>query len=128
MSMDELSYVHGAAAVPLLGLPAPLVWLAMGLAGALGGAICIGLVGALMFGGRWLVQFIASKRQGKPVIPRLFWYMSIIGSLMTLAYFLFSAKQDSVGVLQNLFPSFTALYSLYLDIKHRGWQRDKASH
>lgn len=36
-----------AVAVPLLGLPAPLVWLAMGLAGALGGAICIGLVGAL---------------------------------------------------------------------------------
>ncbi|MFO1073252.1 MAG: ABC transporter permease [Geminicoccaceae bacterium] len=36
-----------AVAVPLLGLPAPVVWLAMGLAGALGGAICIGLVGAL---------------------------------------------------------------------------------
>jgi lipid-A-disaccharide synthase-like uncharacterized protein len=82
------------------------------------------LVGALMFGGRWLVQFIASKRQGKPVIPRLFWYMSILGSLMTLAYFIFG-KNDAVGILQNLFPSFTACYSLYLDIKHRGWHRDR---
>ena len=36
-----------AVAVPLLGLPAPVVWLAMALAGALGGAVCIGLVGAL---------------------------------------------------------------------------------
>ena len=88
----------------------------------------IGLTGALMFGGRWLVQFIASRRQGKPVIPRAFWYMSIDGSLMTLSYFIFSAKQDAVGVLQNLFPSFTAVYSLYLDIKHRGWHRDRASH
>lgn len=88
----------------------------------------IGYVGALMFGGRWLVQFIASKRAGKPVIPRVFWYMSVVGSLMTLSYFLFSSKQDSVGVLQNLFPAFTALYSLYLDIKHRGWHRDKAAH
>ena len=88
----------------------------------------IGYTGALMFGGRWLVQFIASKRAGKPVIPRVFWYMSVIGSLMTLSYFLFSSKQDSVGVLQNLFPTFTALYSLYLDIKHRGWDRDKATH
>ena len=88
----------------------------------------IGLTGALMFGGRWLVQFIASKRHGKPVIPRAFWYMSIVGSLMTLSYFMFSAKQDAVGVLQNLFPSFTAAYSLYLDIKHRGWRRDKATH
>lgn len=42
-----------------------------------------------MFGGRWLVQFVASKRAGKPVIPRLFWYMSVGGSLMTLSYFMF---------------------------------------
>ena len=87
----------------------------------------IGLVGALMFGGRWLVQFIASKRHGKPVIPRLFWYMSILGSLMTLSYFIFG-KNDAVGILQNLFPSFTACYSLYLDIRHRGWHRDRNTH
>lgn len=88
----------------------------------------IGYTGALMFGGRWVIQFIASKQAGKPVIPRVFWYMSLVGSAMTLSYFLFSAKQDSVGVLQNLFPSFTAGYSLYLDIKHRGWHRDRAMH
>ena len=88
----------------------------------------IGYTGALMFGARWLVQFIATRRAGKPVIPRLFCYMSVVGSLMTLSYFLFSAKQDSVGVLQNLFPSFVALYNLVLDIRHRGWHRDRASH
>jgi lipid-A-disaccharide synthase-like uncharacterized protein len=88
----------------------------------------IGLTGALLFGGRWVVQFVASKREGKPVMPRAFWYMSIAGSLMALSYFVFSQKQDAVGVLQNLFPSFTAAYSLYLDIKHRGWHRDRASH
>jgi lipid-A-disaccharide synthase-like uncharacterized protein len=70
----------------------------------------IGLTGALMFGCRWVVQFIASRRAGKPVIPRLFWYMSIVGSL------------------QNLFPAFTACYSLYLDIRHRGWHRDRNTH
>ncbi|GIX37894.1 MAG: membrane protein [Silanimonas sp.] len=88
----------------------------------------IGYTGALLFGSRWLVQFIASRRAGRPVIPRLFWYMSILGSFMTLSYFLFSAKQDSVGVLQNLFPAFTACYSLWLDIRHRGWNRDRAGH
>ena len=45
----------------------------------------IGLTGALMFGGRWLVQFLASRKHGKPVIPRLFWYMSLVGSAMTLS-------------------------------------------
>lgn len=88
----------------------------------------IGLTGALMFGGRWVVQFIASKRQGKPVIPRAFWYMSLVGSMMTLSYFTLSQKQDSVGILQNLFPAFTAAYSLFLDIRHRGWNRDRAQH
>ena len=87
----------------------------------------IGLTGALLFGSRWVIQFLASRRAGKPVIPRVFWYMSIIGSLMTLSYFVFG-KNDAVGVLQNLFPAFTALYSLALDIKHRGWHRDRASH
>ena len=33
-----------------------------------------------------------------------------------------------VGILQNLFPTFTACYSLYLDIRHRGWHRDRNSH
>jgi len=78
----------------------------------------IGITGALMFGARWFVQFAASRRAGRPVIPRLFWYMSLLGSVMTLSYFIFSAKQDMVGVLQNLFPAFTAAYSLYLDIAY----------
>jgi lipid-A-disaccharide synthase-like uncharacterized protein len=85
----------------------------------------IGLTGAFMFGARWFVQFHASRRARRPVIPRLFWYMSVVGSVITLSYFLFSAKQDAVGVLQNLFPAFTALYSLYLDIRHDGRKRDQ---
>ena len=83
----------------------------------------IGLTGAALFGARWLVQFVASRRARRPVIPRLFWYMSLCGSLMALSYFLFSSKQDAVGVLQNLLPAFTAAYSLYLDIHHQRQQR-----
>ncbi|WP_146909778.1 lipid-A-disaccharide synthase N-terminal domain-containing protein [Arenimonas daejeonensis] len=88
----------------------------------------IGLTGALMFGGRWLVQFLVSRKHGKPVIPRAFWYMSLAGSAMTLSYFVFSQKQDAVGVVQNLFPAFTAAYSLWLDIRHRGWNRQRSTH
>ena len=87
----------------------------------------IGLIGALMFGARWIIQFVASRRQGKPVIPRAFWYLSLVGSAMTLSYFVFSRSQDAVGVVQNLFPAFTAMYSLYLDIRNRGWNRDRAT-
>lgn len=79
----------------------------------------IGLIGATMFGMRWLVQFAASRRAGKPVIPRAFWVTSLMASAMTLSYFVFSPKQDAVGVLQNFFPAFTAAYSLWLDVRHR---------
>ena len=126
MSLGLVLAQAAAAAPPADFMNEPIAWLAWSGLHATPWKL-IGLVGALMFGGRWLVQFVASKRQGKPVIPRLFWYMSILGSLMTLSYFVFG-KNDSVGILQNLFPAFTAAYSLYLDIRHRGWRRDRAGH
>lgn len=105
-------------------LTAPLPW-PVPLAWQLTGWTLVGYCGALLFGSRWLVQFWASRRAGRPVIPRLFWYMSVLGSLMALSYFLLSPQRDSVGALQNLFPAFTAGYSLYLDIRHRGWRGRK---
>jgi lipid-A-disaccharide synthase-like uncharacterized protein len=79
----------------------------------------VGYLGIALFTGRWFVQLFASKRAGKPTMPRLFWYMSMSGSLMLLAYFTLG-KNDSVGVLANLFPVFVAAYNLYLDVTHRG--------
>jgi lipid-A-disaccharide synthase-like uncharacterized protein len=78
----------------------------------------IGYTGTLLFASRWLVQMYASKAQKKPVLPRLFWYLSIMGSMLILAYFTFG-KNDSVGILSNLFPMFVASYNLFLDITHR---------
>ncbi|HEX7013730.1 MAG TPA: lipid-A-disaccharide synthase N-terminal domain-containing protein [Steroidobacteraceae bacterium] len=79
----------------------------------------IGYTGVLLFAGRWFVQLAASRASGKPVMPRTFWYMSALGSVLLLAYFIFG-KNDSVGILSNLFPLFVALYNLYLDFKHHG--------
>jgi lipid-A-disaccharide synthase-like uncharacterized protein len=76
----------------------------------------VGYLGVLLFGGRWVVQLWASRVARRPVLPRLFWYMSITGSLLLLAYFTFG-KNDSVGVLSNLFPAFTAGYNLWLELR-----------
>lgn len=78
----------------------------------------IGYVGVFLFAGRWFVQVIASKRSGRPTMPRLFWYMSITGSLLLLTYFIFG-KNDSVGILSNAFPFTVSTYNLYLDFKSR---------
>jgi lipid-A-disaccharide synthase-like uncharacterized protein len=78
----------------------------------------VGYVGVGLFAGRWFVQLHASRRHGKPMLPRLFWLMSISGSLLLLAYFTFG-KNDSVGILSNLFPFAVALYNLMLDKRAR---------
>lgn len=78
----------------------------------------IGYLGALMFTGRWFVQMIHSRVYRRSVVPRLFWYMSIAGSLLLLSYFIFG-KNDSVGIISNLFPAFVAGYNLYLDHRRR---------
>lgn len=78
----------------------------------------VGYTGVFLFAGRWFVQLAASKASGKPVMPTLFWYMSACGSVLLLAYFVFG-KNDSVGVMSNLFPLFVALYNLYLDTKNK---------
>ena len=78
----------------------------------------IGYAGVLLFAGRWLVQLVASHRERRSHLPLLFWYMSLSGSALLLSYFTFSDKNDSVGILSNLFPASIAVYNLVLE-KHR---------
>ncbi len=76
----------------------------------------VGYLGVLLFAGRWFVQVIATHARGQPVIPRTFWIMSLTGSVLLLSYFIFG-RNDSVGVLSNLFPALVALYNLVLDLR-----------
>jgi lipid-A-disaccharide synthase-like uncharacterized protein len=76
----------------------------------------VGYLGVALFSGRWLVQLYVSRLRGRPTLPRLFWYMSIGGSLLLLGYFTFG-KNDSVGILSNLLPAGIAGYNLYLEFR-----------
>lgn len=78
----------------------------------------IGWTGAFLFAARWFVQLYASKHAGRPTFPRAFWVISIVGSFLTLSYFIWG-KNDSVGIIQNLFPFFVASYNFSLDLGHR---------
>lgn len=46
----------------------------------------VGGLGIILFGSRFFVQWVVSERAGKSVMPKLFWYLSILGSLLLLAY------------------------------------------
>jgi lipid-A-disaccharide synthase-like uncharacterized protein len=78
----------------------------------------MGWCGCLLFTGRWIVQMHYSRKAQRVVMPRLYWVMSIMGSVMLLSYFTFSPQRGTVGFLSNIFPVFVASYNLYLDLTH----------
>jgi len=78
----------------------------------------IGLTGSIIFGLRFLIQWLASERARKSVIPFGFWECSALGSLLTLAYFAIY-RHDSVGVLQTALPLPIYLRNLYFRYTHR---------
>jgi len=59
--------------------------------------VALGLGGQLLFTGRMLVQWLASEKSKRSVIPISFWWMSLIGSTMLLIYFIW--RRDIVGIL-----------------------------
>ncbi len=48
--------------------------------------IGIGLTAQLLFSMRFLVQWVASEKARASVIPEIFWYFSLFGGIMLLAY------------------------------------------
>jgi lipid-A-disaccharide synthase-like uncharacterized protein len=59
--------------------------------------LIVGFVGQAVFALRFLVQWIESERAGRSVVPDAFWYLSIVGSLMLLAYAIW--RRDMVFTL-----------------------------
>ena len=78
----------------------------------------IGYLGTFLFTARWSVQFYATKKQKKVVVPMMFWYLSVSGSVLTLIYFIWG-KNDSVGIIQTAFPMFVSIYNVFAHLKHR---------
>jgi lipid-A-disaccharide synthase-like uncharacterized protein len=58
--------------------------------------LLVGFGGQALFMGRFVIQWLASERRGRSVIPVSFWYLSILGALVLLAYALH--RRDPVFV------------------------------
>jgi len=68
----------------------------------------------------------ATKKHKKVVMPMAFWYLSVVGSVLLLAYFIFG-KNDSVGIVSNFFPLFVSLYNVSVHLKHKESEAKAAS-
>ena len=79
----------------------------------------VGFLGQAFFSARFLIQWIASERRGKSVVPRAFWYFSIGGGLTLLFYALW--RRDPVFILgqgAGLFVYARNLYFVLRDPEH----------
>ena len=79
--------------------------------------LVFGVIAQLLFAGRFLVQWIASEKQGKSVIPFAFWFFSMGGGLMTLVYGL--VKREPVIILGQGLATFIYVRNIMLIIKER---------
>lgn len=59
--------------------------------------LVIGFLGQACFSARFIVQWIASERRRRSVIPVYFWYFSVAGGVILLAYAIH--RMDPVFIL-----------------------------
>lgn len=59
--------------------------------------LVLGFLGQLLFSARFLVQWLASERRGRSVVPLAFWHLSLAGGALLLAYALW--RGDPVFVV-----------------------------
>jgi len=72
----------------------------------------IGFLGQGIFFARWVVQWVVSERNAESRVPIVFWYMSVIGGLITLAYAIY--RRDPVFIAGQSVGSFVYLRNLML--------------
>lgn len=83
--------------------------------------VLVGLLGQALFTGRMILQWLASERLGRSTIPVAFWWCSLIGASMLLAYFIW--RKDIVGVLGQGLGWF--IYIRNLSMIYRGGNREE---
>lgn len=79
----------------------------------------VGWLGNAVFTSRFLVQWYATERTGRVVVPALFWWLSLGGSLLLLSYAAFY-QHDSVFVAAYAFSWLPYLRNLFI---HRRTER-----
>jgi lipid-A-disaccharide synthase-like uncharacterized protein len=70
----------------------------------------IALIGQFFFAGRFILQWLVSEYKRKSHMPVMFWYMSILGSLILFAYsihiknpiFMLSFSLNTLIYIRNL--------------------------
>ena len=74
--------------------------------------VAIGLFGQLMFTMRFVVQWIASERAQRSIVPELFWYFSMAGGVILFSYAVW--RRDPVFILGQSMGLFIYARNIWL--------------
>jgi lipid-A-disaccharide synthase-like uncharacterized protein len=76
-----------------------------------------GLAAQFAFMLRFVVQWFASERRGRSYVPVAFWYLSLLGGVMTLAYAVL--REDPVFTLAQVLGLLIYVRNLVLIFRRR---------
>jgi lipid-A-disaccharide synthase-like uncharacterized protein len=79
--------------------------------------IVIGFLGQTLFFMRFFMQWVASERAGRSVMPVSFWFFSLGGSAILLAYAIY--KHDPVFIVGQSVGFFIYTRNLYFIARER---------
>ena len=79
--------------------------------------VALGFVAQALFSMRFVVQWIASERAGRSVIPTAFWTFSIGGGLLLLIYALY--RKDPVFIAGQGLGLFIYVRNLYFVLREK---------
>jgi lipid-A-disaccharide synthase-like uncharacterized protein len=79
--------------------------------------LAFGIGAQLLFTARFLVQWIASERAGRSVMPMAFWFFSLLGGLMTLVYGI--VRREPVIIMGQALSVFIYVRNVMLILKER---------
>jgi lipid-A-disaccharide synthase-like uncharacterized protein len=80
--------------------------------------ILVGYAAQALFAMRFVVQWIASERAGRSVVPTAFWVFSIGGGVMLLGYAIY--RRDPVFIIGQAFGVFVYLRNLQFLLRSGG--------
>lgn len=77
----------------------------------------VGFTAQLMFSMRFIVQWVASERARRSIVPELFWYFSLFGGALLLAYAIY--RVDPVFILGQGMGLLIYARNIHLIALHR---------
>jgi lipid-A-disaccharide synthase-like uncharacterized protein len=86
--------------------------------------LAFGIVAQILFTARMVVQWLASERAGRSVVPVAFWVLSLVGGLMTLAYGI--QRREAVIIMGQVLAVFIYIRNIMLIIRNRAKQSEAA--